>query len=92
MKTVFNFSLKHQALVLTCIFPYSTCTFSCLSVRVNARCLLFVLVAQVIILRFMYFPTDFWDTAGQERFRSMHPSYYHKAHACIMVGEYIITY
>lgn len=29
--------------------------------------------------------TDFWDTAGQERFQSMHPSYYHKAHACIMV-------
>ncbi|KAM5340313.1 rab-like protein 2B [Glossophaga mutica] len=27
---------------------------------------------------------DFWDTAGQERFRSMHASYYHKAHACIM--------
>ncbi|XP_028813422.1 RAB, member of RAS oncogene family-like 2 isoform X1 [Denticeps clupeoides] len=27
---------------------------------------------------------DFWDTAGQERFQSMHPSYYHKAHACIM--------
>lgn len=31
--------------------------------------------------------TDFWDTAGQERFQSMHPSYYHKAHACIMVSE-----
>ncbi|XP_040018454.2 RAB, member of RAS oncogene family-like 2 isoform X2 [Gasterosteus aculeatus] len=30
---------------------------------------------------------DFWDTAGQERFRSMHPSYYHKAHACIMVFD-----
>lgn len=29
--------------------------------------------------------TDFWDTAGQERFRSMHASYYHQAHACIMV-------
>ncbi|MBW02059.1 Rab-like protein 2A, partial [Eschrichtius robustus] len=28
---------------------------------------------------------DFWDTAGQERFQSMHASYYHKAHACIMV-------
>jgi Rab-like protein 2 len=27
---------------------------------------------------------DFWDTAGQERFNSMHPSYYHGAHACIM--------
>ncbi|KAM5253814.1 rab-like protein 2B isoform 1-T8 [Hipposideros larvatus] len=30
---------------------------------------------------------DFWDTAGQERFRSMHASYYHKAHACIMVFD-----
>lgn len=29
-------------------------------------------------------PVDFWDTAGQERFNSMHPSYYHGAHACIM--------
>lgn len=29
--------------------------------------------------------SDFWDTAGQERFQSMHASYYHKAHACIMV-------
>jgi len=30
---------------------------------------------------------DFWDTAGQERFNSMHPSYYHNAHACIMVFD-----
>lgn len=27
---------------------------------------------------------DFWDTAGQERFASMHPAYYHQAHACIL--------
>lgn len=27
---------------------------------------------------------DFWDTAGQERFESMHPAYYHQAHACIL--------
>jgi hypothetical protein len=27
---------------------------------------------------------DFWDTAGQERFNSMHPAYYHLAHACIL--------
>ena len=27
---------------------------------------------------------DFWDTAGQERFASMHPSYYYRAHACIL--------
>ncbi|XP_063561772.1 rab-like protein 2B isoform X5 [Gorilla gorilla gorilla] len=31
--------------------------------------------------------SDFWDTAGQERFQSMHASYYHKAHACIMVFD-----
>merc|ERR1719324_1743254 len=30
---------------------------------------------------------DFWDTAGQERFNSMHPSYYFKAHACILVFD-----
>ncbi|XP_003281527.2 rab-like protein 2B isoform X1 [Nomascus leucogenys] len=30
---------------------------------------------------------DFWDTAGQERFQSMRASYYHKAHACIMVFD-----
>jgi hypothetical protein len=30
---------------------------------------------------------DFWDTAGQERFNSMHPSYYYRAHACILVFD-----
>uniref|UniRef100_A0A7S2NPI8 Uncharacterized protein n=1 Tax=Cyanoptyche gloeocystis TaxID=77922 RepID=A0A7S2NPI8_9EUKA len=30
---------------------------------------------------------DFWDTAGQERFNSLHPSYYYKAHACVMVFD-----
>jgi len=30
---------------------------------------------------------DFWDTAGQERFASMHPSYYHRAQACILVFD-----
>ncbi|XP_049942377.1 rab-like protein 2A [Schistocerca serialis cubense] len=30
---------------------------------------------------------DFWDTAGQEMFQSLHPSYYHQAHACIMVFD-----
>ncbi|XP_068826298.1 rab-like protein 2B isoform X1 [Capricornis sumatraensis] len=30
---------------------------------------------------------DFWDTAGQERFQSMHASYYHKAHACVLVFD-----
>mmetsp|Transcript_6573 Transcript_6573/g.20842 ORF Transcript_6573/g.20842 Transcript_6573/m.20842 type:complete len:211 (-) Transcript_6573:67-699(-) len=30
---------------------------------------------------------DFWDTAGQERFSSMHPSYYFKAHSCILVFD-----
>lgn len=30
---------------------------------------------------------DIWDTAGQERFTSMHPSYYYRAHACILVFD-----
>ncbi|CAM9190309.1 unnamed protein product [Discosporangium mesarthrocarpum] len=30
---------------------------------------------------------DFWDTAGQERFNSMHPSYYYRAHACVLVFD-----
>jgi len=30
---------------------------------------------------------DFWDTAGQERFNTMHRSYYHQAHACILVFD-----
>ena len=30
---------------------------------------------------------DLWDTAGQDCFSSMHPSYYYKAHACIMVFD-----
>ena len=30
---------------------------------------------------------DFWDTAGQERFNSMHPSYYYRAHACLLVFD-----
>ncbi len=30
--------------------------------------------------------TEFWDTAGQERFSQMHPSYYYRAHACILVS------
>ncbi|RNF04787.1 rab11B GTPase [Trypanosoma rangeli] len=30
---------------------------------------------------------DIWDTAGQERFSTMHPAYYHEAHACILVFD-----
>ncbi|XP_077529129.1 rab-like protein 2A isoform X2 [Haemaphysalis longicornis] len=30
---------------------------------------------------------DFWDTAGQERFKTLHPSYYHQANACILVFD-----
>lgn len=30
---------------------------------------------------------DFWDTAGQERFHKMHPSYYFRANACILVFD-----
>ncbi|XP_028968112.1 rab-like protein 2A, partial [Galendromus occidentalis] len=30
---------------------------------------------------------DFWDTAGQERFQKLHASYYHQAHACVLVFD-----
>jgi Rab-like protein 2 len=30
---------------------------------------------------------DFWDTAGQEAFSRMHPSYYYRAHCCILVFD-----
>ncbi|KAK6645406.1 Rab-like protein 2A [Polyplax serrata] len=30
---------------------------------------------------------EFWDTAGQDTFKSMHPSYYHGAHCCILVFD-----
>ena len=30
---------------------------------------------------------DFWDTAGQESFNQMHPSYYYRAHCCILVFD-----
>lgn len=30
---------------------------------------------------------DFWDTAGQEAFNKMHPSYYYRAHCCILVFD-----
>lgn len=30
---------------------------------------------------------DMWDTAGQERFATMHPAYYHEAHACVLVFD-----
>ena len=30
---------------------------------------------------------DFWDTAGQEKFSSLHPTYYYRAHACILVFD-----
>ncbi|XP_010150293.1 PREDICTED: rab-like protein 2A, partial [Eurypyga helias] len=41
----------------------------------------------VVVTRTFPFLVNFWDTAGQERFQSMHASYYHKAHACIMVFD-----
>jgi Rab-like protein 2 len=30
---------------------------------------------------------DIWDTAGQESFNELHPSYYFRAHACILVFD-----
>jgi len=32
---------------------------------------------------------DFWDTAGQEQFNTMHHSYYHQAHACVLVSHWL---
>ena len=34
-----------------------------------------------------YVIIDFWDTAGQEAFAKMHPSYYYRAHCCILVFD-----
>ncbi|CAF2095215.1 unnamed protein product [Rotaria magnacalcarata] len=30
---------------------------------------------------------EFWDTAGQEKFDNIHHSYFHQAHACIMIFD-----
>ncbi|UJR28352.1 hypothetical protein I4U23_009594 [Adineta vaga] len=30
---------------------------------------------------------EFWDTAGQEKFDNLHYSYFHQAHACIMIFD-----
>jgi GTPase SAR1 family protein len=30
---------------------------------------------------------DFWDTAGQERFNNLHPSYFYRAHACVLAFD-----
>ncbi|CAF0815627.1 unnamed protein product [Rotaria sp. Silwood1] len=30
---------------------------------------------------------EFWDTAGQEKFDNIHQSYFHQAHACIMIFD-----
>jgi Rab-like protein 2 len=35
----------------------------------------------------MFLLTDFWDTAGQEAFNRMHPSYYYRAHCCVLVFD-----
>ena len=34
-----------------------------------------------------FYLLDFWDTAGQETFNRMHPSYYYRAHCCILVFD-----
>jgi small GTP-binding protein len=41
----------------------------------------------VVVLVLTYVPSDFWDTAGQEAFSRMHPSYYYRAHCCILVFD-----
>lgn len=35
----------------------------------------------------LFVALDFWDTAGQEAFNRMHPSYYYRAHCCILVFD-----
>lgn len=35
----------------------------------------------------MSYIIDVWDTAGQEAFSKMHPSYYYRAHVCILVFD-----
>ena len=35
----------------------------------------------------MLHAADIWDTAGQDRFNSLHPSYYYRAHVCLMVFD-----
>ncbi|KAJ3340380.1 Rab-like protein 2A [Gonapodya sp. JEL0774] len=30
---------------------------------------------------------EWWDTAGQEKFQNLHASYYHRAHACLLVFD-----
>lgn len=30
---------------------------------------------------------DFWDTAGQEAFNKLHPSFYYRAHCCILAFD-----
>ena len=54
----------------------------------SVECLLLYLSMYMSVLGFLsfLFSSDFWDTAGQERFSSMHPSYYHQAHSCLLVS------
>ena len=41
-----------------------------------------------IFITLLTYPfSDFWDTAGQEAFSRMHPSYYYRAHCCILVFD-----
>ena len=44
------------------------------------------LAVYCVVIHIYHFFPDFWDTAGQERFSSMHPSYYHQAHSCLLVS------
>ena len=50
------------------------------------------LTNQVSLKSYPILLTEFWDTAGQERFSSMHPSYYHQAHACILVRQHFVLF
>lgn len=49
----------------------------------NRRCILGICVLQSAPMAH-FVKVDFWDTAGQETFNRMHPSYYYRAHCCIL--------
>lgn len=58
-----------------------------LAVNSNLECLCLSFTVHVCLsLLSFLISLDFWDTAGQERFSSMHPSYYHQAHSCLLVS------
>lgn len=56
---------------------------------VEGKVCFFILLSLLRVFTFALqkIKVDFWDTAGQERFSDMHPSYYYRAHACVLVFD-----